>query len=307
MSNPEKLRVYNYGNKTEEAAYWLSRSLDFGSRCKITCSQPANFITPIGAYKKRKEIESKGLQSFKNARFITLTLDRHIFGDPETGYEFGKRHLRQFMYELRKSLGVTEDQCPHAWKLEFHSDGWPHWHIIFLYRKRLPFSLVDAAWRQGRTETQRVTKSDLDYMFKYVTKGGELLPHYILEKKQVRFWQTSKHFHTQRTTAKVKASPRQSDAIATANTQKSKIRKESTLGERLRRWLRTISIRIGRNVAIVEIASFPVLIKRAAIQAFEDLEFGFEQINLTSISLEMRATRALEFLTPEFSGSTCAA
>jgi len=296
----EGIQVYNYGNNTLEAAYWLSKGLEHGARCKITASQPANFITPIGAYKKRKEIEAKGLPGLKNSRFITLTLNRDQMGDAQTGYETGKRQLRQFMYELRKSLGVTEAECPHCWKLEFHQDGWAHWHILFLYRKSLPFALVDAAWRLGRTETQRVSKNDLDYLFKYVTKGGETLPLYITELKQVRFWQTSKHFHTLRTTAKPKASPRQSESIDSATTEKGKVRKESTLGERVSRWMRTISIRIGRRVAVVEIASFATLIQRAAYQASEDLTLGYEPILLTSISMEMPADRAIEFLEPEF-------
>lgn len=297
----EKFQVYNYGNKTLEAAYWLKKGIEHGSRCKITSTQPANFITPIGTFKKRKQIEAKGMPALKNARFITLTLDRDRMGDAETGYETGKRQLRQFMYELRKALGVSEAEAPHCWKLEFHADGWPHWHILFLYRKRLPFELVDAAWRLGRTETQRVTKSDLDYLFKYVTKGGEQLPFYIKEQKQVRFWQTSKHFHTLRTTEKATASPRQPVDDPTANTQKGKkIRKESTLGERLSRWMRTISICIGRRVAIVEIASFPALILRGAFQASDDLTMGYEHIKLTCTSLEMCASRAIHFLEPEF-------
>ena len=301
----QPLVVYHYGDKTLEAAFWLSKGLEHGARCKITSSQPANFITPIGAYKKQQQIEAKGMQNLKNARFITLTLDRDRMGDSETGYVTGKRQLRQFMYELRKALGVTEKEAPHCWKLEFHEDGWPHWHILFLYPKLLPFELVDAAWRLGRTETQRVTKSDLAYLFKYVTKGGEKLPLYITEQKQVRFWQTSKHFHDVRATAPSTASPRQSDEAKTseANTQKcQKIRKESTLGERLARWMRTISIRIGRRVAVVEIASFPTLIQRAAVQAAEDLTMGYEPIWITSISMEMAADRAIEFLEPEFRG-----
>ncbi len=171
-----------------------------------------------------------------------------------------------------------------------------------MYRRKLPFELVDAAWRLGRTETQRVSKSDLDYLFKYVTKGGEKLPNYITEQKQVRFWQTSKNFHTLRTIEKATASPRQSSSLEEATTEKGKIRRESTLGERLTRWLRTISIRIGRRVAVVEIASFATLIHRGARQAYDDLSMGYEPIRLTSISLEMKADRAIEFLTPEFSG-----
>lgn len=299
------LAVYNYGENRLECAYWLTNALQFGSTCKITSSQPANFITPIGAYKKQKLIEAKGMPDLKNGRFITLTLDRELCGDPETGYETGKRHLRQFIYELRKALGVTEEDCPHCWKLEFHEDGWAHWHLLFLYRQKLPYSLVDAAWRLGRTETQRVNANRLDYLFKYVTKGGEKLPQYILDRKQVRFWQTSKNFHTLRSPGPVKASPRLKDedsekVTSDLNTEKGETRKEFTLGERLIRWLRTISIRIGRHVAIVQIASFPDLIKRGALQANDDLQFGYRPIVLTCISLQMHSNRALEFLENEF-------
>lgn len=290
------MQVYNYGEKTLEAAYWLKLGIAHGKTATIKATQPANFITPIGVFKKRKQIEARGLPNMANARFITLTLDRARMGDAETGYEVGKRHLRQFIYELRKKLGVTEEQCPHVWKLEFHNDGWAHWHIIFLYRKRLPFSLVDACWRLGRTNTQRLRPNDFHYLFKYATKAATL-PQWVLDQKQLRFWQTSKHFYT-RTTAKATASPRRS--AEAVNTQKT-IRKKTTLGERLRRWLRTISICIGNRTAVVEIASFPALLLRAALQAADDLATGFEPILITSNKITMPAQRAVEFMQPEFS------
>jgi len=297
--------VYNFGDKKLEAAYWLSRGIEFGKTCTITSSQPANFITALGVFKKRKEIEKKGLPDFKDGRFITLTLDHNKLGDAESGYEIGKRHLRQFMYELRRKLGVTQEQCPHAWKLEFHQDGWAHWHLIFLYRKKLPFEIVDACWRLGRTETQRVHSRELDYLFTYLTKDGASLPLYILDRKQVRFWQASKSFYTlPRIQRKVEPSPRQaSECSISLNSLETKkgIRKESTLGERLKRWMRTISIRIGDRVAIVEISSFPKLISRAALQAADDLIFGFEPPWITCKSIQLAANRALEFLKPEFS------
>jgi hypothetical protein len=65
--------------------------------------------------------------------------------------------------------------------------------------------------------------------------------------------------------------------------------------------MRTISIRIGDRVAIVEITSFPKLISRAASQAADDLIFGFEPPWITCKSIQLAANRALEFLKPEFS------
>lgn len=307
----DRRRVYNFGGKLLEASYWVDHARNFGSVAKITAAQPANFITPLGAWKKRKQIEKKGLPNFRNARFITLTVDHDMAEhNPEIAYNTGKRYLRQFMYELRILLGVTEEQCPHCWKLEFHANGWPHWHLIFLYRKKLPYELVDAAWRLGRTETQRISKNDFGYLFKYVTKGGADLPGYILNRKSVRFWQTSKHFHP-RTTEMPQASPRQAPpkvALETEKRDKKKyLRRESTLGERVSRWLRTVSIAVGSRVAIVELASVARLIRRAAFQIAEELEYGFSTMVLTPISVTLRADLLRDFLRDDFSGPNVAA
>ena len=65
---------------------------------------PPTWLTQAGVAKKRKAIERKGLPSFRNWRFITLTLDRDLFEDcPLAGYLEAKDHMRRFLHACRKA------------------------------------------------------------------------------------------------------------------------------------------------------------------------------------------------------------
>ena len=96
-----------------------------------------NWFTAKGVSLKMKQITAKGIPDLRNCRFVTLTIDHKQHDSPVSAYLRGKRQMRQFIYELRAKLGV---KFGYAWKLEFHESGYPHWHCILLFKKKLLIS-----------------------------------------------------------------------------------------------------------------------------------------------------------------------
>lgn len=150
-----------------------------------------NWLTEKGVSMMVKKIRSKGIPNLDNCRFITLTIDHKQHETPEAAFLVGRKRLERFTEELRKKIG----KFGYCWKLEFHQDGWPHWHFILLYKKRLPYKYVDRCWNLGRTNTERIQGANFEYLFKYVTKADSM-PSWVLDAKyRIRFWQTS-NFYT---------------------------------------------------------------------------------------------------------------
>jgi len=152
------------------------------------------WFTPEGARLKYLKLRAKGLPSLADWRFITLTVaDREA--SPEVVYLRGKDRLRVFTRWWRETLGRDVLWC---WKLELHEDGYPHWHMLVDYRKRIPtefFCEVEAAWGLGRVNVKRVKRAEMHYVFKYVAKGLHELPSWILDRKQrTRVFQAASGF-----------------------------------------------------------------------------------------------------------------
>jgi hypothetical protein len=204
-----------------------------------------NWVTQRGVELKRREIERKGLPVFKHCLFMTLTIPEAV-SCPKKAYEIGKDRLRRFLARFRKALGRD---FPWAWKLEFQANGYPHWHLIIGYRKRIPRELLPCLadwWGLGLTNVQRLRQKEFSYLFKYVSKiasadgdeeAGVCLPSWVLDYKTVRkdgrpsggmrFWQTGGGFYTKPT------KPQKQSKVE----QKSS-RIPYTLREQLRLWSR---------------------------------------------------------------------
>lgn len=199
-----------------------------------------NWLTPCGREIVTAAIKEK-MPDLRDARFFTLTIDPRMAGaliDEESGeavvtddvcrkaYELGKAQLRDFFRRIRYGVSYryddveegmvvchpfehgsetfdgTGERTRYAWKLEFQQNGMPHWHVCFLYRRKIPLDAVTASWALGMTETARIRGNGLEYLFKYLSKspfteetGG--LPEWVLDyPRQIRFWQSSKGFYS---------------------------------------------------------------------------------------------------------------
>ena len=162
-----------------------------------------SWFTVEGARLKLRRLQRAGLPQFKNWRFITLTMANHS-DHPFQAYERGKDRLRRFLARLRKAIGHSFRWC---WKLEFHEDGFAHWHLLVEYTKRIPQEMLDRVeswWGLGRIKIQRVKCRDIFYVFKYVAKGVEDVPEWVAHHKgRLRVFQASAGFYTKRATRKM--------------------------------------------------------------------------------------------------------
>lgn len=218
---------------------------------------PPSFWTTQGAWAKQRQLERKGFPTdLRNWRFVTLTVDPKEYPDPFMAWALGKRHLRQFVYLLKKKYGIRR----WCWKLEFHEpdeDGriYPHWHLLFDYKQRIDKDELAALWGKGRTQIKRVDGEGFEYLFKYAVKAIDCIPDWILRRTNVRLFQTSKGFFppapkkisaddVEKQNERI-ASPRDGEDGPVPETQNYRINTE-TIGERLERWSRYV---VSRSIS----------------------------------------------------------
>lgn len=203
---------------------------------------PPSFLSPQGAFAKRRQLERKGFPTkLRGWRFVTLTIDREDYASGAEAFEAGRRHLRQFIYELRDTYDIDR----WCWKLEFHApdehgEVYPHWHLLIDHKARIDKDHVRGAWRLGRTNIKAVKGETIEYLFKYATKDINQLPDWLLEKNMVRFFQTSPGFFPEKISANgepankgKKPSPRR---VIEGPDDETKIGRSATIGERINKW-----------------------------------------------------------------------
>ena len=155
---------------------------------------PETWFTPEGARLKAWRLQRAGMPDMTNWRFVTLTVASRTIS-AEEAYQRGKDRIRRFLARFRAAIGHNFLWC---WKLEFHDDGYAHWHLLIEYKKRIPEQMLprlEEWWGLGRINVKRVKQHDLFYVFKYVAKGLEDLPPWIANHRgRLRVFQTSQGF-----------------------------------------------------------------------------------------------------------------
>ena len=212
-----------------------------------------DWYTKCGVRLKQKYIEKKGIPPYKYCKFITLTVP-DSFCSPKEAYKKGKDRLRRFLHKFRQAIGR---KFAWAWKLEFQENGYPHWHLIIDYKKKIPSDflyLFTQWWGLGRVNVKGLKKKDFNYLFKYVSKQAtadydedcELaLPSWVLDYKKrnadgrmsagIRFWQTGGGFYIN------KYKPKESEDTEETKEQRSS-RVPYTIRERWRMYLRKFTV-----------------------------------------------------------------
>jgi hypothetical protein len=131
-----------------------------------------NWFTTRGVLLKRRQIELKGIPCLKGYRFFTFTLNRDRFDSPVEGYLAGKDRMRRALAQLRDE-GILPQDVSGFWKLEFHKDGWPHWHVLASRTEKMTepeMRRVEQIWGLGMTSVEMVREDDFLYSFKYAFK-----------------------------------------------------------------------------------------------------------------------------------------
>lgn len=179
--------------------------------------------------------------------FLTFTTNPALYSCPSTAFDHARDRLRRVFHRLR--VGVAWEgkryriASPYAVKVEFHANGWAHFHAVFLTRRYLPGELLTVLWGLGRTDVRRINNQRFHYLLKYVTKGGGL-PDWVLGRNRIRIFQPSKGFCRAEEPAKDEA-----DAAPEAETADETTRKRAscTIGERMARWKRTALLGHGEE------------------------------------------------------------
>jgi hypothetical protein len=191
---------------------------------------PASWFDEQGALKKLYEIQRKGIPNMLYWRFMTLTYAGRTPGGEKQAFAAMRKRFKKFIKIVRSRYG---DKIRWARKLEFHEDGWPHFHLLLEIKHKLEqeeMDWIESAWRLGAVDFQMVgaakygqgnLENGLRYMLKYAFKAQgipEWFGEYykpaqkrivrqadgteleIVTKPEsfarIRFWQTSINFYT---------------------------------------------------------------------------------------------------------------
>jgi len=198
---------------------------------------PVSWFHPRGIYRVLARLTPR-LPDVGGKLFLTFTVNPALFGDPSAAFEHSRDRLRRLFHRLRRGV-MWEGRsfvinAPYAVKVEFHENGWAHFHVIFLTRSFLPGALLNELWGLGRTNVRRITNDKFRYLLKYVTKGGGL-PAWVLGRNRLRVFQSSRGFLLD------------VEMKETTETGEKRLRKpqSTTLGERMKRWDRTALMERG--------------------------------------------------------------
>ena len=190
---------------------------------------PASWFHPVGIRKVLAKLEPR-LPDVTGMLFLTFTFNPALFADPSLAFETGRDRLRRIFFKLRHGVewkGKTYlIDAPYCVKVEFHANGWAHFHVVFLTRRYLPGELLNTLWELGRTNVGRIRNKTFRYLLKYVTKGCDL-PAWVLGRQRLRVFQSSRGFY--RPSVETPAEERQSEPLGYK-------RRQTTLGERLENW-----------------------------------------------------------------------
>lgn len=155
---------------------------------------PESWFTAEGARLKAARLQRSGMPDLTDWRFITLTVATRSLS-PADAYKRGKDRLRRFLARFRKAIGRPFRWC---WKLEFHEDGYAHWHLLVDYTQRIPEDMLpelEKWWGLGRINVKRVKHREVFYVLKYVAKGLDDLPAWVQKHRgRLRVFQSSRGF-----------------------------------------------------------------------------------------------------------------
>ena len=209
--------------------------------CVVKDYVPQSWFHAKGVHKVVNRIKPK-LPNVSGSLFLTLTFDPSKFPDAETAFEAGRDRIRRMFYRLRNGLEWEGKhiclKAPYCVKVEFHRNGWAHFHLIFLTRRFLPAEMLNKLWGFGRVNVKRIQRDEFEYLLKYTCKFGDI-PEWVKSYRTIRIFQTSRGFYVNPDEAEVEKLPDTRSPMVkalyslTCNRRKPK---KTTIGERIEKW-----------------------------------------------------------------------
>jgi len=119
-----------------------------------------------------------GRFDWKSTRHIVLTIDRNLYSSGEKAYldVTQNKRINQLVHNLKRTVGVKVRD--YVWVLEFHRDGFPHWHIFVDTTTtgkegQIHFSNILRYWQIGKVkETYFKTEKHWENLVGYFGKSG---------------------------------------------------------------------------------------------------------------------------------------
>lgn len=145
---------------------------------------PLSWFHPDGARKLGARLAERLCKRMaKGGLFVTLTYDRTPFGSSAELYreQRDQRHVRRFIHRLESYLGAP-GCLKGRWcrKMEFHKDGWVHWHVVLDWHKFIDVYALRDLWGHGSVSIAKATRGRCRYVAKYVAKTMDDLPPFLL-------------------------------------------------------------------------------------------------------------------------------
>jgi len=209
----------------------------------VLCAfNPVSWHHPQGVKRILRRLWPR-VPSIGNSLHVTLTFDRNRFADPATAHNKERDKIRKIMDEFRKGKSwrgkLYKFDAKYCTKVEFHQDGWAHYHLIILTTEHVPFELFNELWGNGECNVQRIKQTGFWNLLHYALKSCGNYPAWVLEQKQMHIFHSSPGFLIP-AKAKVKSAIeeglRELGEIIKAKKTHRKRRDSPTIGERLKRW-----------------------------------------------------------------------
>ncbi len=207
---------------------------------------PASWFHKVGIWKVLAKLKPR-LPDVSGKLFLTFTFNPALFADPSLAFESGRDRLRRIFFKLRKGVEWEGKRYvidePYCVKVEFHKNGWAHFHVVFLTNKHVPGPLLSHLWGFGRTDVRRIRNKTFHYLLKYVTKGGGL-PEWVKGRTRLRIFQASRGFY-----------PIPCEPKAASDNAKGRKRRVTLIRERLERWSKTALLQQGERVRQIQLGA----------------------------------------------------
>ena len=150
--------------------------------CKDCCSS----VWCSNCYKQKggsKRFSNRlALMDYRFVRQLILTVDPKKFPDGQTAFEYirDKKAIAQYMRDLQRTSGVKIIDW--AWCLEWHKNGFPHWHLFVQVEKSGRAGMIGNEvllrhWKYGLVREQYIHNEQHWKRFtEYFAKNGYFNP-----------------------------------------------------------------------------------------------------------------------------------
>lgn len=157
--------------------------------CKDACGKTWCLICFVQRKFSKKIADKIGCLKRRYTRTVTLTIDRDRFKDGEEAYYQIKNDeaISQFMHNLSRTENIRITQ--YVWVLEWHEDGFPHWHLFIETNKKDKASKIGGEklrkhWKYGKWVKEDYIKNKGHW--KQFTEYFENKGYFNPKKREVR-------------------------------------------------------------------------------------------------------------------------